>query len=176
MRRGLATLLRLGADLFTDINLSGKNTATVQEILRQADILRDRLGATVAGLRSANTSVPYEIGAARERHIEAGDMILRAAITSAALFWNQLAMLHNAHDADFLVDPDLQEMRRRLAVHLHLMADAIVQSKVAPMTNAHMLVTPAVLANARYAEYATNTANRFEELQSFTATLPPAID
>ena len=171
MRRGLSTLLRLGSSLFTALNLCGEDAEKRQEVLHQADILRDRLGATVAGLRSANTSVPYEFGANREEHIQTGDMVLRAAITSAALFWNQLAVLHNAQDADFLSSPDLQEMRRKLATQLTTMAEAVVQSGQCPMKDAQSLLTPAILANSRYAEYAKNTADRFEELQSLTAVL-----
>jgi multidrug resistance protein MdtO len=172
MRRGLGTLLRIGSSLFTAINVSGKDASKRRDVLHQADLLRDRLGATVAGLRSANGSVPYEFGADREQQIQTGDLILRAAITSAALFWNQLAVLHNAHDADYLTDPDLQEMRRRLAGQLTAMADAITQpSGSFQVKHAEVLFTPAILANPRYAEYARNTAARFEELQNFTAML-----
>ncbi|SNT44034.1 multidrug resistance protein MdtO [Granulicella rosea] len=171
MRRGLASMLRIGGDLFTTLNASEKTADARQTILQHADGLRDRLGATVTALRSANTSVPYEFGANREDHIQTGDMILRAAITSAALFWNQLTVLHNSHDTDFLLDPDLQEMRRRMAIQLNVMADDVVVTGAVITKNPDVLLTPAILANPRYAEYARNTAARFEELQNFTAIL-----
>jgi multidrug resistance protein MdtO len=180
MRRGLASLLRLGASLFTDLNVAGgagagagagEDTGRRQDVLRRADILRDRLGATVASLRSADGSVPYEFGANREEQIQIGDMILRAAITSAALFWNQMAVLHNSQDADFLTDPDLQEMRRHVATRLNSMADAVVHTGAAHTKESGPLLTPTIFANVRYAEYTKNTADRFEELQSFITAL-----
>ena len=174
MRRSLASLLRIGSDLLITLNASSEDAEQRREILRHADLLRDRLGATVTALRSANTSVPYDFGSDLEQQIQTGDMIVRAAITSAALFWNQFAVLHNAHDADFLTDPDLQEMRRKLAVQLNSVADAVALTNFVVTKNAEVLLTPAILANPRYAEYARNTTDRFEELQNFSALLDPA--
>jgi multidrug resistance protein MdtO len=171
MRRGLASLLRLGADLFTTLNTPGKDTRERQDLLKHADVLRDRLGATVAGLRSANTSVPFEFGSHREQHIQAGDMILRAALTSAAMFWNQLAVLHSDEDTDYLAEPHLQEMRRRLARQLNSLADDLAQTSPVHVKQAGVLLTPEILADPRFAEYARNTVARFEELQNYTAIL-----
>ncbi|SFS04936.1 multidrug resistance protein MdtO [Granulicella pectinivorans] len=171
MRRGLAAVLRVGADLFTTLNMGWDDEGKHQELLRHADVLRDRLGATVASLRSANTSVPFEFGAHREEHIQTGDMILRSAITAAALFWNQLSVLHNAQDLDYLRNPELRAMRQRLAAQLIAMADGVASTEPIASKNSEVLLTPAILANPRYAEYATNTLDRFEELQNFVAIL-----
>jgi multidrug resistance protein MdtO len=175
MRRGLASLLRLGADLFTTLNTPHEDAERRQELLHSADVLRDRLGATIANLRSANTSVPYDFGSNRDAHIETGDMVIRAAVTSAAMFWNQLVILHRAEDEDYLTDPNLQEMRQKLATQLNSMADAVSQTGAVPVKHAKVLLTPEILTNPRFAEYATNTARRFEELQNFTATLGQRI-
>lgn len=171
MRRGLATILRLGGELFTTLNASIATPEERADVLRHADSLRDRLGATVTGLRSANTAVPFEFGSNREEHIQAGDMILRATLTAAALFWNQLAVLHNVKDNDYLSEPSLHAMRAALAVQMETMADAVIQRSAFPVKQPHHLLDPAMLANPHYAEYAKNTADRFEELQNFTAVL-----
>ena len=172
MRRGLASLLGFGSDLLTTLNRSDADAETHQEILRQADIFRDRVGAIVAGIRSANGAVPYEFGTTnRDEQIQLGDEILRAAIASAALFWNQLAVLHNTEDTNYLLDPDLQEMRRKIAAQLVIMADAVRQAAPVPFRNVQPLLTPAILAHPRYAEYAKNTVDRFEDLENFTAVL-----
>ena len=115
--------------------------------------------------------MPYEFGGDREEHIQTGDMMIRAAVMSAALFWNQLVILHDAADEDFLVDTSLQEMRQKLAAQLSSMADALSQAKAVPAVHAETLLTPAIMANVRHAEYATNTARRFAELQKFTVAL-----
>ncbi len=171
MRRGLASLLHLGADLFTTLNTPHEGAVRRQELLHHADILRDRLGATIANLRSANGSVPYDFGPDREAHLLTGDRIIRAAVTSAALFWNQLVILHRAEDEDFLTDANLKEMRQKLATQLSSLADAVSQTGAIPMQGGEVLLTQAILENPRYAEYATNTARRFEELRNFAATL-----
>jgi multidrug resistance protein MdtO len=167
MRQGLASVLRLGADLFATIDSKEEHA----DVLRHADILRDQLGKTVAGLRSMNGAVPYEFGLDRERHIQTGDMILRATLTAAALFWNQLAVLHNEEDLDYLTNSGLHEMRLRLSEHMSAMADALSQRSAITVEQAEQFVDPAVFSDPRYGEYARNTAARYSELQNFTAML-----
>ncbi|WP_348267149.1 FUSC family protein [Edaphobacter sp. DSM 109919] len=167
MRSSFVSVLRLGADLFTAID-SGKPRP---DILHQADILRDRLGKAVAGLRSMNGAVQYEFGAERSRHIETGDMILRSALTSAALLWNQLAVLHSAEDSHYLHEPGLRTMRATLADHMRMMADAIEHNSQIPIEPCCNFVDHALLDDPRYSDYARNTEARYDELQNFTAML-----
>ena len=171
MRKSLASMLRQGADFFNMINCPTESPDDHKDLLHRSDVLRDQIGRTIAGLRSANTSVPYEFGTDREAHIAAGDMILRAAITAAALFWNQLAVLHNSKDADFLADARLQEMRRKIAAQMQAMADAVARKTTIPTADVVLLFDPSSLENPRYTEYVQNTTARFAELQNFTAIL-----
>ena len=167
MRQTFATVLRSGATLFQSIGTTKRHS----EVLRQMDILRDRVGKNIAGLRSLNETAEYEFGLDRELHIRSSEMILRAGITAGALFWNQLAVLHSETDIDFVTEPQLIELRRKLAEHLDAMADAVVQKTTFSSEYSATLVSPELLENPRYREYARNTVARYEELQAFTAAL-----
>jgi multidrug resistance protein MdtO len=165
MRRSFAAVLRIGADLFTLLNSTGDR----DEILRHADSLRDRLGKLVAGIRSANTAVPYEFGLARDQHIQTGDQILRATLTAAAIFWNQLALLHNEQDIDFLADPGLRTMRGKLATDMNTLAEDTLTQAPVEIKPASVFLDATLLNHPRFGEYARNTMARFEELENFTA-------
>jgi multidrug resistance protein MdtO len=167
MRRTFATVLRSGATLFQSIETVKQHS----ELLREMDILRDRVGKNIAGLRSLNETVEYEFGLDRELHIRSSQMILRGAITAGALFWNQLAVLHSETDIDFATEPRLVELRRKLAEHLNAMADAVVQKTTFSSEYPATLISPDLLESPRYGEYARNTVARYEELQAFTSAL-----
>jgi multidrug resistance protein MdtO len=167
MRRSFVSILRLGADLLRSMDCSDRR----EDILRHTDILRDQVGKAVAGVRTMNGSVPYEYGAGREQQIQTGDMIMRATLTSGALFWNQLAVLHNEEDSDYLTNPGLVEMRRKLAARINTMADAAERKAAVAVEPTGGLVDPALLADPRFGDYARNTVERFEELENFTAIL-----
>jgi multidrug resistance protein MdtO len=161
------SILRLGTGLLTSIDCSDPR----EDTLRHADILRDQLGKTVAGVRSMNGSVPYEFGADRERQILTGDMIMRATLTCGALFWNQLAVLHNEADSDYLTDPSLRDMRHKIAEHMSTLANAVECNIVIPIEPVATFIDPTLFADPRHGEYARNTAARYEELQNLTAIL-----
>jgi multidrug resistance protein MdtO len=167
MRQVLASVLRSGASLFCLVETPEEQN----ELLRQADILRDRVGKNIAGLRSMSEAVEYEFGVDRELHTRSSEVILRAALTAAAIFWNQLAVLHTDQDEDFRTEPGLIEMRRKIADHLKAMADAVEQGKTFPIAEADSLVSAPLLDSPRYGEYAHNTVARYEELESFTSML-----
>jgi multidrug resistance protein MdtO len=167
MRRQLATVLNNEASL---LRLMDSNEDH-DELVQRADILRDQVGKTVTTLRSMNDAVDYEFGVDREMHVRSGEMILRAAATAGALFWNQFAVLHSEKDKDFLVEPALIQMRQRLADSIDAMAHAIVQKTDISITHVENLIGSAILESPRYGEYSHNTVARFEELQSFTSML-----
>jgi multidrug resistance protein MdtO len=167
MRQTLATVLRSGATLFESVETVKQHS----ELLRQTDALRDRVGKNIAALRTLNDTVDYEFGVDRELHIRSSEMILRAGITAAAMFWNQLAVLHNERDIGFATEPRLAELRRKLAEHLDAMADAVEKKTTFSSEYADTLITPDLLEDQQYAEYARNTVARYEELQSFTTAL-----
>jgi hypothetical protein len=118
-----------------------------------------------------NGPVPYKFGASREQHIRTGDKILRATLATASLFWNQLALSHGGTAGDYMADPGLREMRRRVAVNMDAMAEMITQTSAVQIESAYPFISPTLLGHARYGEYVRNTATRYEELRTFTAAL-----
>jgi multidrug resistance protein MdtO len=167
MRQGLAGVLRTVASFLRLI----EPRTDQKDLLLQADALRDQVGKTVVALRSMNDAIDYEFGVDREQHIRTSEMILRTSLTAGTLFWNQFAVLYSEEDKDFLSEPDLVEMRRKLAEYVDGMAEGVVK-KTAPLTvPATAFLPPAMLDDPRYGEYSRNTIARFEELQSFALML-----
>jgi len=87
MRRNLASIFRSDAALL-ELGLGGESHS---EQRRQANALRDQVGKIVAGLRTMNDAVEYELGADRELAIHSSQAIVRAGFTAVAIFWNHLA-------------------------------------------------------------------------------------
>ncbi len=168
MRRSFASLLRLCAEVLT----VSDSADTRQGILRHADILRDRVGKTVAGLRSSNGAIPYDFGADRERHIQEGDAILRATLTAAALFWNEVAVLHTVTQ-DMGAEAAHIALRRNLAGRLIALAESITQNKATPVQEALSPLEPELQFDLRHREYVQHVIARYEELAKFTAALSP---
>jgi multidrug resistance protein MdtO len=167
MRETLALVLRSGASLLKLVEAAPQRT----EMLHQTDLLRDRVGKNIANLRTLNDTIEFEFGVNREQHAQTGIMLVRAAVTAAALFWNQIAILHDEKDSDFTVEPGLRAMRKTMAEHMEAMAVAVVQTTPFFEAHAATFVTPALLESSRYGEYVRNTIARYEELQNFIAML-----
>jgi len=167
MRQGLAGVLRSAASFLRLIEPGPDR----KDLLQQADALRDQVGKTVVALRSMNDAVNYEYGVDRGRHIRTSEMILRASLTAGTLFWNQFAVLYSEGDKDFLTEPDLVDMRRRLTESIDKLAEDVVKKTAPGLVPATILVAPAMLENPRYGEYSRNAIARFEELQAFALML-----
>jgi multidrug resistance protein MdtO len=167
MRQTLASVLREGASL---LHLFG-TVSQRPEMLRQTELLRDRVGKDIAALRSLSDTVEFEFGVDREQHIRTSEMLIRAAVTAAALFWNQLALLHSERDRDFIVQPDLVALRQAIAEHLEAIAVAVEKKSAFTEESGAALGGAAMLENSRYGEYVRNTIARYEELQSFASKL-----
>jgi multidrug resistance protein MdtO len=167
MRSALATVMRSEAKFLRLIQTPMQH----DELLRQADVLRDRVGKTVAGIRSMNEAVEYEFGVDRAQHALSGQMIIAAALTSVAFFWNQFAVLHSERDRDFLTQPALARMRQQLAAEMDVMADAIVHKTEFTLAQPGAMVDSALLTDPRYGEYARNSVARFDELQTIVSRL-----
>jgi multidrug resistance protein MdtO len=167
MRQTLASVLRGGARLF-ELAETGSQRS---ELRRKTDTLRDRVGKNLAALRTLNDSVGFEFGVDREQHIRSGEMLVRTASTAAALFWNQLSILHEEQDSDFIAEPGLQAMRQSIAQDLEAMAVAVEQKIAIPAEQAQIVVSPALLHSPRYGEYVRHTVARYQELRSFTDRL-----
>jgi multidrug resistance protein MdtO len=167
MRRAFASILRSQAKLFRLF----ETTKEYDGVLRDVDALRDQVGKTVAGLRTMNEAVEFEYGIDRELHRRSGETILQAALTAVGLFWNQLAVLHDERDRDFLEEPGLIELRRKLADHMDSMADAVVRKTVFQTADAAAFVGPGLLESPRYGDYAHNAVKRYGELQAIVSNL-----
>jgi multidrug resistance protein MdtO len=161
-------VLQQGVALF-DLTDAGK---PYEDVVRASDVLRDQVGKGVAGIRQMKDSVNYEFGADREEHVRQSEILLRATITAAALFWNQLAALHSENYQNFVANPELQNMRRKIATHLQDMAAAAQDATPFVIVPRDELASADLRANQRCGEYVTNIVARYDELQAFVSTLP----
>jgi multidrug resistance protein MdtO len=167
MRRVLASVLRSGASLILLIDAAKQR----DQLLRETDSLRDRLEKNISALRTMNEAVEYEFGVDRAQHIRSSELILQISITAAALIWNQVAALHDEQAIDVFAEPDLVEMRRKLADHLNIMAEAIARKTGFPSEYSAGLATPSLLNSEHNGEYTRNTIARYEDLQNLASTL-----
>ena len=171
MRRVLASVLRSGATLFLIID-SAKQRDQVQ---REMDGVRDRVGKNISALRTMSETVEYEFGDDREQHVHSSELILRISVTAAALIWNQVAVLHGEQESAFLAEPGLVEMRRRLADHLNRLAEAVEQKISLPAEQLEAFVSQHLLESGHFGEYARNTIARYEDLQALAITLARGV-
>jgi multidrug resistance protein MdtO len=171
MRRVLASVLRSAAKLFVLID----NVEPHDQLLRETESLRDRLAKNISSLRTMSEVVEYEFGDDRERHIRSSELILQTSITAAALIWNQVAVLHDEQAINFLAEPVLAQMRRRLTDHLNILAEAVERKTSSPAEHLGTLVDRHLLENEHYGEYAKNTIARYEDLQTLTWQLAGEI-
>ena len=167
MRDSLASILRGGASF-----LRLPQTAHSQpELLRRADGLRDQIGKTVAGIRTMNDTIEYEFGVDRRQHEHTGEVILRAALSTVAFFWNQFAVLHSERDHDFLTEPALSRLRSGLAEGMDAMARSVTSKTEFANISPDELIDLSLLDHPRYGEYVRNSIARFDELQNFVSQL-----
>jgi multidrug resistance protein MdtO len=174
MRRALASILRNEADLFrTEVAAPAH-----EELIRKTDALRDHIGKTMAAIRSMHDLAEYEFGLGRRRQMDIADKLVRASMTSAALIWNELAVLHKEEDADFLSDSCLIELRSEIARELDALEASVLletDSEAASQRSGYSFTRPScfasedILHHPRYGEYAQNTIARYSELQSIVA-------
>jgi multidrug resistance protein MdtO len=167
MRGSLATILRGGAKFLRLPETANSHT----ELLHQADGLRDQIGKTVAGIRTMNDTIEYEFGVDRRQHGHAGEMILRAALTSVAFFWNQFAVLHSEKDRDFLTEPALHNLRSVMADGMEAMAQSVNRKNGFTNIQPEALIDNSLLTHPRYGEYVRHSIARFDELQNYVSQL-----
>lgn len=165
MRRSLAAVLQTDAGIFR----IGEEGLPQEEQLRRADALRDRIGKTVASLRTLNDEIPYEFGVNRELHARIGAAILRAAFASVALFWNELSVLHT--EQELLKDKRLVEMRHKMAEEMDIMAKSVGANAAYVAVDPAIFIGQGPLESARCDEYARNAVARFDDLQKSIANI-----
>ena len=118
-----------------------------------------------------NDTVAYEFGVDREKHIRTGALILKTALATVPFFWNQLSALQDEKDTGFRTEPDLMNMRRKLAAHLDSMSAAVAgRFTFLPLTGTE-LIDPLLLKSPHFGEYAENTLVRHHELQDLVTSL-----
>jgi hypothetical protein len=142
---------------------------------KEIHALRDQVGKTVATIRTMNGAVEYEFGADRELHLHSSGAILRATLTAAALFWNQVVFLQSKRERELLDDPRLVEVRNKFATIMEAMADAVAQKKAFIASDPSHLADPPMLADPRYREYLQNALARFRELQDCVQEIGIAV-
>ncbi|MDT7811581.1 MAG: multidrug resistance protein MdtO [Acidobacteriaceae bacterium] len=167
MRRVLASVIKSGAGFFLLIDDVNQRNL----LLRETDALRDRLAKNVSNLRTMSEAVEYEFGVDRDQHLRSSELILQISITSAALIWNQVAVLHDQQGIDVSSEPGLVEMRRKLADHMNVMAEAIGRKTGFPPESSAGLASPSLLNSEHNGEYTQNTIARYEDLQNLASAL-----
>jgi multidrug resistance protein MdtO len=167
MRGSLASMMRSAAEYLRMAN----TTNNIVALRRHADALRDQLGKTVGNVRTMSETVEYEFGVDVKQHLLSSEMILGASLTLVAFFWNQFAILHREEDLDFLAQPELITMRRKMAEGMETMATAVVNKTEFALVAPDSLVEPSLLTHPRYGEFARNAVDRYQELEMVVSRL-----
>jgi multidrug resistance protein MdtO len=169
MRQALARILRGEAQLF---GLAG-SSIDAADLASRTDTLRHNVSATIAEIRMLHEAVLYEFGADHEDHKAAGQTILRAALSSGALFWNELAVLERNQDRDLRSNPGLLTIRSTLAGGLDALAEAVAKNRqIEPLAGPPFPVAEQ-LPKAREAEYGNAMISRYRDVESILSTLGP---
>jgi multidrug resistance protein MdtO len=169
MRQALARILRGEAQLF---GLAGSSIDS-GDLASRTDALRHSVSATIAEIRMLHEALLYEFGADHEDHKAAGQTILRAALSSGALFWNELAVLERNQDRDLRSNPALLTIRSTLAGRLHALAESMAQNKQIEPLAGQTFPVAEQLPEAREAEYANTMISRYRDMESILSTLGP---
>jgi multidrug resistance protein MdtO len=172
MRRALASILRSEAEFFS----AELEIPSHEELIQKTDVLRDHIGKTMAAIRSMNDVVEYEFGVDREKQMQTAETVLRAALTAVALVWNELTVLHEEEDTDFLNNPELIELRRGMKQGLDVLMSSVLQEAhlKEPVPNEKQTSSFArdeLARHPRYGEYTQNTIGRYRELRTIIAEL-----
>lgn len=163
MRRAFADLLHDGAKLF----LLPESATRHDDVLKPTEALRDQLGKTVSALRTMNDTVEFEFGKDREPHIRLSQTILRAALTSVALFWHQAVLLNHKGERALLSSSRVVELRHGIATTLDAMANSVSQAKTFNARNVSDLGDTLPFETQRQRDYAQNALTRLRELQDY---------
>jgi multidrug resistance protein MdtO len=169
MRQALARVLRGDAQLF---GLAG-SSFEAGDLASRTNALRHSVGATIAEMRILHEALLYEFGVSHEAHKAAGETILRAALSSGALFWNELAVLERNQDRDLRSNPGLLAIRSTLAGGFDALAESVTKNRqVEPLAG---LQIPAAEQSqeARDAEYSNTMMSRYRDVESILSALKP---
>jgi hypothetical protein len=124
-RQALVSVLRGDSQLLSVAGIQLQPT----DLSSRMDGLRHQVSARIAEIRSLHEAVLYEFGVDHEAHKAAGEIVLRAALSSGSLFWNELAVLERKQDRDLVAAEELLRIRSLLAKRLETIADAVLEHK-----------------------------------------------
>ena len=136
------------------------------------DGLRHHVSAGIAEIRGLREAQLYEFGVDHEAHKAAGETVLRAALTSGSLFWNELAVLERTQDRDLATREKLLKIRSALAKRLETIADAVVEQKPIVPLRETSLEAGRFPPDSREAEYVNIMVSRYREVESILLDLP----
>jgi multidrug resistance protein MdtO len=132
MRQALASVLRGEAQLLS----VSRAEAQAPGIPSTIDGLRHHVSMKITEIRTLHEAVLYEFGVDREPHKVAGEIILRAALDSSSLLWNELVLLERPQGRNLLALDGIVEIRQILAKRLDALAqDILEEAPVQPLRN-----------------------------------------
>jgi len=130
MRQALASVLRGEAQLLSVSRTEAQSPSFASTI----DGLRHHVSTKITEIRNLHEAVLYEFGVDREPHKVAGEIILRAALNSSSLLWNELVLLERPQGRNLLAIDGIVEIRRILAKQLDALAqDILEEAPVQPL-------------------------------------------
>jgi multidrug resistance protein MdtO len=168
MRQALASVLRGVAQLLSVASMGMQPS----ELRYRIDGLRHQVSARIGEIRNLHEAVLYEFGVDHEAHKAAGEIVLRAALSSGSLFWNELAVLERRQDRDVLTAEGLLRIRSVLANRLETLADAVLEHKPISAFRETELELEHFPRGSREAEYAKSMVSRYKEFESILLDLP----
>ena len=168
MRQALASVLRQEAQMLS------VNATQVQssDLSSRIDGLRHHVSAGIAEIRNLREALLYEFGVNHEAHKAAGETVLRAALASGSLFWNELAVLERNQNRDPATHEKMLKIRETLAKKLETIADAVVERKPIIPLRETPLDTGSFPPDSREAQYANIIVARYREVESILFDLP----
>ena len=130
MRQALASVLRGEAQLLSVSRTEAQSPSFASTI----DGLRHHVSTKITEIRNLHEAVLYEFGVGREPHKAVGEIILRAALNSSSLFWNELVLLERSKGRNLLALDGIVEIRQILAKRLDALAqDILEEAPVQPL-------------------------------------------
>ena len=168
MRQALASVLRGEAQLLSVAGM-GMQPADLRS---RIDGLRHQVSAKIIEIRGLHEAVLYEFGVDHETHKAAGEIVLRAALSSGSLFWNELAVLERKQDQDLVTGKELLRIRWVLAKGLETLADAVLEHKPIAALRETALEIQHFPQGSREEEYANSMLSRYREIESILQDLP----
>jgi hypothetical protein len=136
------------------------------DLRSRIDGLRHQVSAKITEIRGLHEAMLYEFGVDHEIHKAAGEIVLRAALSSGSLFWNELAVFERKQDQDLLTAEELLRVRTVLTKNLETLADAVLEHKPIAALRETALEIQDFPQGSREAEYANTMVSRYKDVEA----------